>query len=157
MLAPALLPGRFPVKNWNWLLVFGGLGMVIIEVLLGAASGFDFALVGACLILGGGAGLLLGSFKTGLLVTTVLGFVYIAFFRKYIRSKFTAADKPSNIDSIVGRQALVTEMIAPGKAGQVKVGDELWRAALAEGLQETKSAGESVKVESVDGVTLQVR
>lgn len=145
------------MKDWNWLLVFAGMGMVIIEVLMGAATGFDFALMGACLILGGGAGLLVGSAKIGLLTTAVLGFVYITFLRKYIRSKLTATDKPSNVDAILGRKAIVVEPIAPDKPGQVKVGDELWRAALVEGIRESKSAGESVQIESVDGVTLHVR
>ena len=145
------------MKDWNWLLVFSGIGMVIIEVLMGAATGFDFALVGGCLILGGGAGLLTGSFKIGLLTTGVLGFAYIAFLRKYIRSKLTAIDKPSNIDSIVGQQAFVIEPISPNNAGQVKLSGEIWRATLARGVSETKSAGETVHVESVDGVTLQVR
>jgi membrane-bound serine protease (ClpP class) len=146
-----------PLRNWNWLLVFAGIGMIIVEVLLGAATGFDFALVGACLVLGGGAGLLFGSVKLGLATTAALAFIYIAFFRRYIRSKVTAAGKPSNVDAILGRTAVVTEPIAPHKPGQVRVGDELWRAALADGVTETRSAGESVRVETVDGVTLLVR
>lgn len=150
-------PRRSLVRNWNWLLVFSGIGMVIIEVILGAATGFDFALVGGCLMAGGAAGLLTGSFNIGLATTGVLAFLYIAFFRKYIRSKLTAPDKPGNLDSIIGRSALVTEPIAPHRPGQVKVGDEVWRAALPQGVAESKSAGETVRVESIDGVTLLVR
>lgn len=145
------------MKNWNWLMIFAGIGMVIIEVVLGAATGFDFALVGACLVAGGGVGLLTGSVKIGLATTGVLAFVYIAFFRKYVRSKLTATGKSSNVDSLVGQIALVTEPVGPHKPGQVKVRDELWRASLAEGTMETKSTGETVRVESIDGVTLRVR
>ena len=102
-------------------------------------------------------GLLTGSVNIGLATTSILGTVYIVFFRKYVRSKLSAEDKPSNVDSILGRNALVTEAIAPNKPGQVKVSGELWRAILADGSSETKSAGENVSVVSIDGVTLHVR
>ena len=157
MLTPTQSAAEAPMKNWNWLMVFAGMGMVIIEVILGAATGFDFALMGGCLILGGAAGLLAGSVKVGLAATAVLGSIYIIFLRKYIRSKLTATDKPSNVDSILGRKGIVVEPVTPDKAGQVKVGDELWRATLVDGVRETKSAGESVQIESIDGVTLHVR
>lgn len=145
------------MKNWNWLMIFAGIGMVMVEVILGAATGFDFALVGVCMVAGGGVGLLTDSVRMGLATTGALAFVYIAFFRKYVRSKLTAAGKPSNVDSLVGSVGLVTEPVGPHKPGQVKVGDELWRASLAEGITETKTPGESVRVESIEGVTLRVR
>ncbi len=142
---------------WNWMLVFSGLGMVLVEVLLGAFTGFDFALVGTCLMVGGGVGLFFGSAKVGLASTAALAAVYLVFFRKYVRSKVTAPDKPSNVDTLIGRKGVVTEEIGPHNAGQVRVGGEVWRATLVEGSQETRAAGQSVVVESVDGVTLHVR
>lgn len=142
---------------WNWMLVFSGLGMILVEVLLGAFTGFDFALVGTCLMAGGGVGLFFGSAKIGMAAAAGLAAVYLIFFRKYVRSKVSAPDKASNVDSLIGRSGIVTEPIAPDRAGQVRVGDEVWRAALVEGSQESRSSGETVVVESIDGVTLHVR
>jgi hypothetical protein len=49
------------VGNWvNWLLVIGGIVCVIVELVLGAMTGFDLALIGGSLTIGGGIGLLLG-------------------------------------------------------------------------------------------------
>ena len=48
--------------NWvNWSLVIAGIICVIIELAMGAMTGFDLALVGAALAVGGGIGLLTGS------------------------------------------------------------------------------------------------
>ena len=44
----------------NWLLVIGGIVCVIIELALGALTGFDLALVGASLAVGGAIGLFAG-------------------------------------------------------------------------------------------------
>ena len=55
------------MSNWvNWLLVIGGIVCVIIELALGALTGFDLALLGASLAVGGGIGLLAGSAKVSL-------------------------------------------------------------------------------------------
>ena len=54
--------------NWlNWVLVIGGFVCVIIELALGALTGFDLALVGASLAAGGAVGILFGSANVGLL------------------------------------------------------------------------------------------
>ena len=44
----------------NWLLVIGGIVCVIVELALGAMTGFDLALIGGSLAIGGGIGLLVG-------------------------------------------------------------------------------------------------
>jgi len=141
----------------NWLLIGGGLIMIIVEVILGAATGMDFALVGISMAAGGGIGLYFESARIGMAATGALAFIYLAFFRKYIRSKLTAPDRPSNTDALVGRAALVTTRIAEHAPGAVKVGDEVWRAALAHGAGGSREPGDSVMVDSVEGVTLNVR
>ena len=42
-------------------------------------------------------------------------------------------------------------------AGQVKVNDEVWRAATAPGVAQPLEAGQRVTVAGIDGVTLHVR
>ena len=69
--------------NWvNWLLVIAGIICVIIELALGALTGFDLALVGASLAAGGGIGLLTGSVNIGMLSAAGAALLYFALFRK---------------------------------------------------------------------------
>ena len=143
----------------NWMLIIVGVLAIIGEVLLGAATGLDLALVGIALAAGGGLGLALGSTKVGLFSAGALAFIYLAFLRRRIRSRLTSPNKATNVDALIGRTALVTDRIAPHVAGMVRLGDELWRATLRdEGAGATAiEPGATVVVDSVEGVTLKVR
>jgi len=67
------------VSNWvNWLLVIVGILFVIVELALGALTGFDLALVGAALTVGGGFGLLAGSANIGMLSAAGAAILYFA-------------------------------------------------------------------------------
>jgi len=144
--------------NWpSWsLLALGGL-MILAEVLMGAATGFDFALVGLSLAVGGGLGLFFESTLVALFSAGALSFLYLALFRSRIRSKLITPGLPSNADAIPGKRAVVTIQITPDAPGQVKLNDEVWRAVLSPAVLEPRQPGDSVIVESVDGVTLIVR
>lgn len=141
----------------NWLLIIGGIVCVIVELALGALTGFDLALIGGSLTLGGFIGLIIGSEKIGLLSAGVLALIYLAVFRSWLKAKLTVKTVASNVDAVVGKTAVVTERIAPNVPGMVKVGSEIWRAELAGVGDAAKDAGTTVKVESVEGVTLKVR
>jgi membrane protein implicated in regulation of membrane protease activity len=146
------------VGTWvNWLLVIGGIVCVIVELVLGAATGFDLALIGGSLAIGGAIGFFAGSEKIGLLAAGGLSLVYLALFRSWLRSKLTVQHRPTNVDAVVGKQGVVTKRIAPSEAGLVKLGSEVWRAELAAAEEAPRDAGSTVKVESVEGVTLKVR
>jgi len=146
------------VGNWvNWLLVIVGIICVIIELSLGALTGFDMALVGGSLAVGGAVGLVAGSAKIGLLSAGVLALIYLAIFRRWLKSKLTVKNFSSNVDAVVGKTGVVTKKIAPREAGLVKLGDEVWRAELASVQDPARETGAEVKVESVEGVTLKVR
>lgn len=143
----------------NWMLVIVGALAIVGEVILGAVTGFDLALIGASLIAGGAVGLVFGSTKVGLFSAGALAFIYLAFLRRHIRARVSGADQPSNVDALLGRSALVTERIAPHAAGRVRLGSEMWRATLkdeGEGAAALEP-GATVVVDSVEGVTLKVR
>jgi membrane protein implicated in regulation of membrane protease activity len=145
-------------QNWpSWMLVILGGIMILIEILLGAATGLDFALVGVSLATGGAVGLFLDSTQAGLFAAGALAFLYLAFLRKAVRSTMRSPDLPSNVDALIGGKAVVTARIAPEQPGQVRAGDELWRAALSRTTQQAREPGDTVFVESVEGVTLIVR
>jgi len=141
----------------NWLLIIGGGVLMIAELLLGAVTGFDLVLVGACLSAGGGLGLFFGSTQVGLFTSGALALLYFLLFRRWIRSRLTTSGQPSNVDAFLGRPGVVTVRVTALEAGQVNVGGEVWRAVLAPGAPGAREPGETVTVESVSGVTLTVR
>ncbi len=144
--------------NWvNWLLIIVGIIFVIVELALGALTGFDLALLGASLAVGGGIGLLTGSAKIGLLAAGALALLYLAVFRSWLKTKLTVKDQASNVDAVVGKTGVVTKRIAARDPGMVKVGAEIWRAELTGGDEVARDAGAVVVVQSVEGVTLRVR
>ncbi|HXM93261.1 MAG TPA: NfeD family protein [Candidatus Dormibacteraeota bacterium] len=144
--------------NWvNWLLVIAGVVCVIVELALGAVTGFDLALIGGSLAIGGGIGLSVGSEKVGLIAAGGLALVYLAVFRRWLRSRLTVKDRPTNVDAVVGKMGVVTKRIAPREPGMVKLGDEVWRAELVAAEGAARDPGATVQVESVEGVTLKVR
>lgn len=144
--------------NWvNWLLVIAGIICVIVELALGALTGFDLALVGASLAVGGSIGLATGSARVGLLAGGALALVYLALLRSWLKAKLTVTDHASNVDAVVGKTGVVTKRIALRQAGMVKLGDEVWRAELTGGDEAARETGATVRVESVEGVTLKVR
>jgi membrane protein implicated in regulation of membrane protease activity len=146
------------MSNWiNWVLVIGGILCVIVELAMGALTGFDLALIGGSLTLGGAIGLIAGSEKIGLLAAGVLCFVYFAALRNWLRAKLQIKHQASNVDAVVGRSGTVTRKIDTHKAGTVKVGSEEWRAELAAAEDGGRDAGAVVTVVAVEGVTLKVR
>jgi membrane protein implicated in regulation of membrane protease activity len=146
------------VSTWvSWILIIGGVVCVIAELALGAITGFDLALIGGALSLGGAIGLIAHSDKIGLLAAAVLALLYVALFRRWLKAKLTVKDHASNADAVVGKTGVVTKRIAPREAGMVKLGDEVWRAELAGVEDSAREAGAVVAVQSVEGVTLKVR
>jgi membrane protein implicated in regulation of membrane protease activity len=146
------------VGNWiNWLLLIGGIVFIIVELLLGALTGFDLLLTGSCLAAGGISGLIAHSERVGVIAAAVLAFSYFVFFRSWLRSRLQQKNEPSNVDAVVGRKGVVTKRIATPDAGLVKIGPEEWRAELAQPDGAAREIGAEITVVSVEGVTLKVR
>lgn len=141
----------------NWVLVIVGIVCVIAELAMGAMTGFDLALVGGSLAIGGGIGLFAGSEKIGLVAAGALALLYFAVLRKWLKAKTVVKHHASNVDAIVGEVGIVTKRIGPHEAGMVKVGTEMWRAELIGGDDSVRDVGGEVRIESVEGVTLKVR
>ncbi len=141
----------------NWLLVIGGVVCVIAELALGVLTGFDLALIGGSMVAGGAIGLVFGSSSVGLLAAGTLAFAYLAFFRRWLRARLHIQEHASNIDAVVGKTGVVVKRVAAREAGQVKIGNEVWRAELAHLDGAARNPGDAVTVESAEGVTLKVR
>ena len=105
------------------------------------------------MIVSGLLGILTGSVPLMLAVAAGLSVLYIVFGRRKIRAKISTTAKKTNIDKLVGATGTVVRSINPDTAGIVRVDDESWRAAAEEVLYE----GDTVRIESIDGVTVLVR
>lgn len=144
--------------NWvNWLLVIVGALCAAAELVLGAITGFDLALVGASLAAGGIVGLLTVSWHAGLISAAAFALLYFALFRRWLKQKLHVDDRASNVDAVVGKMGVVTKRIGPGDCGIVKVGSEEWRAELAQAGDAAREIGTNVQVVAVEGVTLKVK
>ena len=71
----------------NWVLVVVGAVLVLLEVLLGAISGFDLLLLGCAILLGGLIGVLAGTPIVGGSVALVLSLLYVFVGRRRIHRK----------------------------------------------------------------------
>jgi membrane protein implicated in regulation of membrane protease activity len=146
------------VGNWvNWLLVIAGVLCAAAELALGAATGFDLALVGASLAAGGILGLLMVSWRVGLISAAIFALIYFALLRNWLKAKLHIKEQATNVDAIVGKSGVVTKRIAQSDCGIVKVGSEEWRAELAQPGDAAREIGASVQIVSVEGVTVKVR
>lgn len=136
----------------NSLLVVMGLIAIILEVLLGAPTGFDLLLIGVIFLIGGGMGMLTGNFFSALGLIIFLSFLYIFFGRKVIKDKLNVTTRKTNVDNLIGQKAVVLKAISPDKPGQIKVEGEIWRARADKKIK----ANAKVTIESISGVTLRV-
>lgn len=135
----------------NYLLIFLGIAAIIIEVLLGAITGFDLLLLGVIFVIAGTIGLF-SSVTTALIMIIVLSLAYVAFGRKLLKDRMTIATKTTSSNALLGKKATVIKKITSQHAGQVKMEGEIWRAQS----DTTLDADEVVTIQSVSGVTLTV-
>lgn len=141
---------------WNWVLVISGAVLILSEVALGGFAGFDLVLIGSAFVIGGGIGLAVGNPVVGFVIASVLCVLYIVAGRRLVRSRFHTSKVRTNTDALLGREGVVLQRIAVHEAGQVKLGDEVWRAEPATGAGPFEP-GARITVAGIDGVTLQVR
>ena len=129
-----------------------GLGAVILEIILGAATGFDLLLVGLIFVASGFIGQLFKSPELAIGLITIFSVVYIFFGRRFVKKQLTIETKTTNVDALIGQKGIVVKEIVPHKPGQIKIEGEIWRA-------ESEShivTGKQAKIISVRGITLQV-
>jgi len=141
-------------RSINWILIVVGAVLILMEVLLGAVSGFDFLLIGSAVLLGGILGVVTGSPVLGVAAAGILSLAYVFIGRKRIRSRLRRPGVASNTDALIGRTLLVSEVIAPDRAGRAKFEGEEWRAVLDGTGGAPLEAGRSVRVTRVEGVTV---
>ena len=137
--------------NNIWLIVLGII-LIFFELLFGAVSGFDIALIGLSLIAGGVVHYFTSSWQMGIVITIGVILFYFAYFRKKARKKLLLGTQAIGIDSLLGKSALVIEDISKQKSGQVLLDGEIWRAVSRHSFKK----GQEVVVDKIEGVSLTV-
>lgn len=83
----------------------------------------------------------------------LLGIVFLITTRPILKKYIKPRDEKTNLDRIIGMEAIVTEPIKRNEVGEVKVDGKRWSAIAKNKIE----AGEDVIVEKIDGVKLIVR
>lgn len=138
--------------DYNYYLVAAGVGAMVVEVIIGAADGFELLVIGIIAVIAGSIGMLTDSFLSASIIGISLLFAYIFVGRKFIKAKLDISTMTTNIDSLIGEEADVVKAISKKNPGQVRIAGEVWRANSTQSLK----PGEDVIIESVSGVTLKV-
>jgi membrane protein implicated in regulation of membrane protease activity len=136
---------------WMWLA--GGLALVVAELV--TPSGFFIIFFGlGALTVGLLAGLgVVESLWAQSLLFTVSAVVYLMIFRGRLQSRFQIPPSP-DVDSFVGKLAVVQERLAPGSVGRVEVRGASWSARNTSDV--TLDTGQRARVAAVDGLLLAV-
>lgn len=133
---------------------------LIILVVLALAEAATINLVSIWFAAGALAALLISLFSQNfwiqLVIFIIISALCLALVRPLAQKKFTPHLRPTNLDLLMGKDAVVTEDIDNLNAtGQVKVGGQIWTAR-----SETETpilAGTIVEVLRIEGVKIIVR
>ena len=140
----------------TWMgLIFAVMGLLLIILeMAGLEMEFDLIIIGSAFAIGGLITWPFHNWIATVVVVCVLIAIYVGVGRAYVHRRWLAhkAEK-TNIDTIIGKKAVVKKSITPDEEGRVKVGYEEWRARADEDISE----GEHVEIVSVSGVTLTVK
>lgn len=93
------------------------------------------------------------SLAVQIIVFLVVSIVLIYFTKPLAKKKLKVGSEKTNVDALVGRQALVTETIEPFCTGQAKVDGLVWSAVSKE-TQSTIKSGTTVIINGIEGVKL---
>lgn len=85
-------------------------------------------------------------------VFAVLGTVLLTTTKPILKKFIVKKKEPTNLDRVIGMEAIVTEPIRKNKIGEVKVDGKKWSAFS----DQTLNVDDTVKVLKIDGVKLKV-
>lgn len=139
------------LNNWNNLLVIIGVIAIAIEILIGAAAGFELFIVGVICLIGGVVGMYTSTTFALTTMITLSGF-YLLFGRAMLKKSLHITTQKTNTEQIMGKEAVVTAKIQKNVPGKIRFEGEVWRAEADMDIDE----GTRVSIDSVSGVTLKV-
>ena len=90
-----------------------------------------------------------------IIVFLIVSILLIYFTRPLAKKRLKIGNEKTNVDALVGREAMVTEPIEPFGSGQAKVDGLVW-SAIAKDSHTTIQKGTTVIIDRVEGVKLVV-
>ena len=99
------------------------------------------------------AALLGASVPVQVVLFVVVSILLLVLTRPWAVKHFKKTLESTNIDAVIGKEALVTQDIGPFSAGEAKLNGLTW-VAVATDKNKTISAGTAVRVDAVEGVKL---
>ena len=96
--------------------------------------------------------LFIHSFFIQFLVFVILGLIFLVTTREYLMKLMSNKKEKTNLDRVIGMEAIVTEEITKNKPGEVKVDGKRWTATANKKIK----VDSIVKVLEIDGVKLKV-
>ncbi len=137
---------------WGWIVV----GVVLLAAEMMVDSEFYLVFLGFAALVTGilGASGLAGPVAAQWAIFAGLSVLLLVGFRRRIYGMVRGADPPGH-ETVVGEQATVLEPIEPGARGRAELRGATWSARNTG--DATLAAGQIVRVERVDGLTVWVR
>lgn len=136
------------MNTYIWLAIM--IASLLIEVCTAGLVAVWFAIAGfvsmMLSILGAHVGVQIGAF-------VAVSVILIVLFYKKLKDNISTKTEKTNIDAIIGKEAIVEEDIEDMKPGRVNVSGMSW-SAIIEKDSEPITKGERVKILSIDGVKL---
>ena len=136
---------------WIWLAV--AIIFIIIEAITVGLTTIWFA---AGALVGLIPALLKVPVMAQIIIFLIVSLVLLGTTRKVFVNKLKTGSQKTNVDALVGEEAVVLEDFTPFNTGLVKVKGQNW-TAVAVDKEATIKAGASVKVEAIEGVKLIVK
>jgi len=133
--------------TWLWLLI--AVTFAVIEAMTLGIVSIWFAIGALVAML---VAFLVDSFIVQLLVFLAVSLILVATTRKVAMDKLKIGRTKTNIDELIGKEAVVIKDIQPYMAGEVKLDGKIWRA-----VSESKrvyKVDEIVVVLRIEGVTI---
>jgi len=97
------------------------------------------------------------AFEFQVLIFLAISAVLLFFTRPLALKKFRTGRVKTNVDSLVGKNALVIKQITEFDRGEVKLNGQIWSARLEEGSTSLITEGTKCEVVAVEGVQVIVR
>ena len=135
---------------WIWLIIF--IVLIAIEAFTFSLTTIWFALGALVMIL---ISLLKFPFSVQLLVWLILSSVLLYFTRPYALSKLKVGRVKTNVDSLVGKSALVVKTITKHEKGEIKINGIIWSAKTEN--EETLEEGRECEIVEIQGATALVK
>lgn len=134
--------------------IWVGLGILFLFIEILTVS-FYISIIGIGFIIAGICATFIHNFPIQLLIAITSSVLGLIFLRPFLLHTLLKNSTASNIEAIIGKQTIVTEMIDNAKeTGSIKIAGDYWRARSTD--SQIITEGSTVTITKIEGVTAYV-